>query len=195
MDVIAAPEVIKSPAVEQADKTLRRFMKSFMTVLGNLQTDLNEYRQLTKDIPKVALWPKVLSEQEKQAIKDKEEAQRKAQEEAEAQAAAEVAAAFAAANKGKPAPAAKVTPSRPLSGAGKDTTSRPTTPLSTRQKIAEAALVSLDDGQKDWHFEHYSRVVAEMQAANSNVGSILAAMVYQIEKQNEPLQTEQTDKK
>jgi hypothetical protein len=62
VEVVAAPEVIKSPAVEQADKTLRRFMKSFMTVLSSLQSDLNEYRHLTKEIPKVALWPKVLSE-------------------------------------------------------------------------------------------------------------------------------------
>lgn len=170
-------------------------MKQFTTVLSNLQEDLFDYRYAIKDIPKVALWPKILTAQERQAIKDKEEADRRAIEEAEAQAAAEAAAAFAAANKGKQPPPTKAVPSRPISGAVKsEATTRPTTPLAAKQKIEEAALKSLDDEPRDWHFEHYARVVSEMDAANTSVGSILAAMVYQIEKQNEPAKQEQGDR-
>ena len=40
-------------------------MKQFTTVLSILQTDLFEYRNAIKDIPKVALWPKKLTDKEK----------------------------------------------------------------------------------------------------------------------------------
>ena len=41
---VIQPEVIKSPEIEAADKTVKRFMKQFMTNLLQLQADLNEYR-------------------------------------------------------------------------------------------------------------------------------------------------------
>ena len=56
-------------------------MKHFMTNLVQLQTDLNEYRCYTQTVEKVALWPKKLTNEEIQAIKDKDEIERKALEE------------------------------------------------------------------------------------------------------------------
>lgn len=44
LEVVAPVEVQKSPQVELADKSVRRFMKTFMTSVIQLQTDLNEYR-------------------------------------------------------------------------------------------------------------------------------------------------------
>jgi len=46
-------------------------MKTFMTSVIQLQTDLNEYRVQTANVPKVALYPKTLSPEEIQAIKVK----------------------------------------------------------------------------------------------------------------------------
>ena len=54
-------EVQKTPEVEAADKTIRKFMKHFMTNLLTLQSDLNEYRHYTTQVEKVALWPKKLT--------------------------------------------------------------------------------------------------------------------------------------
>ena len=44
--------------------------------------------------------------------------------------------------------------------------------------------MSVDDEHKEWDFEHYNRVVNEMNPESTSVGSILASMVYQIEEQN-----------
>jgi hypothetical protein len=46
-DEVPPPEIPKSPEVEAAEKMVRRFMKTFMTNLLQLQTDLNEYRGYT----------------------------------------------------------------------------------------------------------------------------------------------------
>jgi hypothetical protein len=55
--------------------------------------------------------------------------------------------------------------------------------MDSKMKVLEdASLFSLDDGTKNWDFKHFDRVVGEMEAGSSSVGSILAAMVYQIEK-------------
>jgi len=102
VDAAPVAEVQKSPEAEAADKTIRKFMKHFMTNLLTLQSDLNEYRYYTTQVEKVALWPKKLTESEIQAIKDKDEADKKAAEEAEAKAAEEAAAAAALQAPGKP---------------------------------------------------------------------------------------------
>jgi hypothetical protein len=46
-------------------------------------------------------------------------------------------------------------------------------------------LHSQDDDPKDWNFIYFQRVVSEMKTEYTSVGSILAAMIYQIEKANE----------
>ena len=42
----------------------------------------------------------------------------------------------------------------------------------------------MDDETKDWDFQAFERVVSEMESANTTVGGILGAMVYQIEEAN-----------
>ncbi len=42
----------------------------------------------------------------------------------------------------------------------------------------------MDDEPRNWDFSHFDRVVSEMHSGSTSVGSILGAMVYQIEKQN-----------
>jgi len=44
VEAAPVPEVQKSPEIEAADKTIRKFMKLFMTNLITLQNDVNEYR-------------------------------------------------------------------------------------------------------------------------------------------------------
>lgn len=114
-DPVPAPEVQKSPEVEAADKTVKKFMKQFMTNILQMQADLNEYRMYASGVNKVALWPKKLTAEEIQAIKEKDEADRKAREEEEARLAEEAAALAATQNqKGKGAAKNASTP-RPAS--------------------------------------------------------------------------------
>lgn len=62
--------------------------------------------------------------------------------------------------------------------------SRTNTPM--EEKKPEPKInISLDEQPKNWDFCHYERVVKEMKPENTSVGSILAAMIYQIEKAND----------
>ena len=45
--------------------------------------------------------------------------------------------------------------------------------------------MSLDDEPKSWDFSHFERVTEEMKSGATSVGSMLAAMVYQIERAND----------
>jgi len=45
-------------------------------------------------------------------------------------------------------------------------------------------LTSQDDGEKNFCFTAFDRVMTEMDGASTNIGGILAAMVYQIEQDN-----------
>lgn len=45
-------------------------------------------------------------------------------------------------------------------------------------------MVSVDDEPREWNFEYFNRAVNEMKAESTSVGSIVAAMIYQIEEQN-----------
>ena len=63
-----------------------------MTELSQMQVDLTSYRKYTSDLKKVALWPKQLSPDEMQAIKEKVQADKRAAEQAEIQAQQEAAA-------------------------------------------------------------------------------------------------------
>lgn len=188
-EIVAPVEVTKSPEIEAADKSVRRFMKVFMTSVIAMQTDLNVYRSYAAEVKTIALWPKILSPQEIQAIKDKDEADRKAAEEAEALAAQEAALANST-NPGKPvkgAPPAKAapqTPIRPGSSTKDVITPRPGTSNSARAKIETAAAMSVDDDPKEWNFVYFNRAVNDMKAESASAGSILAAMIYQIEEQN-----------
>ena len=47
-------------------------MKSFMTNLLSMQTDLIQYRQYTSEVKKRVLWPKVLTHAEIEAIKERD---------------------------------------------------------------------------------------------------------------------------
>lgn len=58
---------------------------------------------------------------------------------------------------------------------------------SMTQFLKENATRSCDDDNKTWNFQHFERVVNQMSSTSTSVGSILAAMVYQVEKQNEPV--------
>ena len=42
--------------------------------------------------------------------------------------------------------------------------------------------MSCDDEARDWNFEHFSRVVNDMKPECTSVGSIMSAMIYQIEE-------------
>jgi hypothetical protein len=61
--------------------------------------------------------------------------------------------------------------------------------------IKAAGQVSVDDEPKNWDFKHFDRVACEMGSGSTSVGSILAAMIYQIEKQNseEPEKKKETE--
>lgn len=152
-----------------------------------MQADLNEYRSYTSEVQKMPLWPKTLTADEIQAIKDKDEADKKAAEEAEALAAEQAALAAAQSNAGKPAKGppgkAQQTP-RPASSTKSADLTRPGTSATARQKIDTAAAMSVDDDPKEWNFEFFNRAVNDMKAESTSVGSILAAMIYQIEEQN-----------
>jgi hypothetical protein len=41
---------------------------------------------------------------------------------------------------------------------------------------------SLDDRKKTWNFSQYENILSEMNSGTTGVGNILAAIVYQIEK-------------
>lgn len=47
-------------------------------------------------------------------------------------------------------------------------------------------MQSLDDQHHEWNFEFFNRVTSDMNPQTSSVGTIMAAMVYQIEQQNNP---------
>lgn len=47
-------------------------MKTFMTNLLSMQTDLIQYRQYTSEVKKRVLWPKVVTSAEIEAIKEKD---------------------------------------------------------------------------------------------------------------------------
>lgn len=67
-------------------------MKTFMTNLLSMQTDLIQYRQYTSEVKKRVLWPKVITSAELEAIKDKDAQEQKAREEADQKAAEEALA-------------------------------------------------------------------------------------------------------
>lgn len=45
-------------------------------------------------------------------------------------------------------------------------------------------MISLDDEPRNFDFQSFERVVAKMDSANTTVGGILGAMIYQIEEAN-----------
>lgn len=61
---------------------------------------------------------------------------------------------------------------------------RPSTSAGVQAKIEAASMVSVDDEPREWNFEYFNRAVNEMKAGSTSVGSIVAAMIYQIEEQN-----------
>ena len=67
-------------------------MKSFMTNLLSMQTDLIQYRQYTSEVKKRVLWPKVLTHAEIEAIKERDALEQKTREEEELRAAEEALA-------------------------------------------------------------------------------------------------------
>jgi hypothetical protein len=48
----------------------------------------------------------------------------------------------------------------------------------------ETVVASLDDRKIDWNFDTFEKVVSEMKSSKTTVGSIMAAMIYQIETEN-----------
>ena len=48
----------------------------------------------------------------------------------------------------------------------------------------ETVVASLDDRKFDWNFDTFEKVVSEMKSSKTTVGSIMAAMIYQIETEN-----------
>ena len=43
---------------------------------------------------------------------------------------------------------------------------------------------SRDEEEKEWSFPHLDKVLAELKPDQSNIGALMAAMIYQIEQQN-----------
>lgn len=61
--------------------------------------------------------------------------------------------------------------------------SRPDT--SQLQKRLEAQkLRSVDDDPKEWDFSAYNKVLSEMKCESASIGSVLAALMFQIEEDN-----------
>lgn len=67
--------------------------------------------------------------------------------------------------------------SRPRTGASQSD-------LAAMEKARQIAGMGVDDEPKNWDFKHYNRVLGEMQSGSTSVGSILAAMTFQIEEEN-----------
>ena len=59
--------------------------------------------------------------------------------------------------------------------------SRPSSVASKRPESKEQ-IPSFDDEARDWNFEAFTRIVNEIEPSSASVGSIMAAMVYQIEQ-------------
>lgn len=70
----------------------------------------------------------------------------------------------------------------PRPSSSKQDQSRPSTAQGIQAKIEAAQAVSCDDEARDWNFEHFSRVVNDMKPECTSVGSIMSAMIYQIEE-------------
>jgi hypothetical protein len=45
---------------------------------------------------------------------------------------------------------------------------------------------SADDEERDWNFEHLDKINYELNQKNGSVGSVLASMLYQIQKTKGP---------
>lgn len=47
--------------------------------------------------------------------------------------------------------------------------------------LQETIVTSLDDRKVEWNFNTFQKIVTEMENSKTTVGSIMAAMIYQIE--------------
>ena len=56
--------------------------------------------------------------------------------------------------------------------------------MEAQRRAAGLSLAGVDDVAKNWDFTHYNKVMMEMKSGATSVGSILAAMIYQIEEEN-----------
>jgi len=141
--------------------------------------------------PPKPLWP--YSENDPTLLKIKEEEERRKREEEArkieeerkaAELAAEQAKAAAPVKGGKPgAPPAKGAPGAPptqsraqLNSAGGD---RPE--AEEKKEPPKKLPSSKDEEEKEWNFQHLDQVLTEITSANTGIGGILAAMIYQID--------------
>lgn len=187
---IQAPEVPKSEEEIEEDKLFEAFVQEFRQTVENLQRDVCEYRKLCDPVFGVKaapLWPRVYSEAELEEKKRREEARarRIAAEEARRKAEEEALKAASAKKGKKPDPKAKQ--AEPV-----QEEIRPTTALSEPEEDLPE-YEGQDEVPKDFNFEKFQKVFTEIPNEHTTIGSILAAMVYQIEQSNEkkPLEPKQ----
>ena len=139
------------------------------------------------DSLKKPFWPIVQSEEEKQKIL-KQLAEMRASKEAELKAAEEErkaaeAAARASKDKKAPPPKAKSTLEEKQENNGEDIEE---IMRSMESMISQPAFKSYDDDpSRVREFNEFKKYMLEIKTANTSVGSILGAMVYQIGQQKE----------
>jgi len=172
------------------------------TAIHQCSRDLQEYRLVRKSLaPPKPLWPyadddpTLLKLKEEEERRKREEEARKLEEERkaaelaaeQAKAAAPVKGAKPGAPPAKPAPGAPPTQSRAqLGSAGGD---RPE--IEEKKEPLKKLPNSKDEEEKEWNFEHMDQVLTEITSANTGIGGILAAMIYQIDSDSKKQATKQ----
>ena len=162
-------------------------MQEYVTSIESVKADLQEYRGLLhpeSGVEKIALWPKTFTAAELEAMRKAEEERARREEEklAEQQRLEEEKAAASAPKKG----AAKKGASKDDRTGSRGGVSSAASGVSRRKHgiedvLKKHRLTSQDDGDRKFDFNAFERVMTEMEGATTNIGGILAAMVYQIE--------------
>lgn len=86
----------------------------------------------------------------------------------------------------KPDPKAGAKDARPVhsqqSDGSKSLQKQPSQPKLAEKD--EPVPASVDDRKVEWHFDSFKKIVSEMDSSKTTVGGIMAAMIYQIERQS-----------
>ena len=174
-------------------KLFSDFMIAFVAGVEKVKADLSEYRGLIHPehgAERVALWPKNFSQNELLKMRQAEEERQKKEGEAEEERRRqeeEKKAVAAPAKKGVPPPAAKPADNRTQSRGAMSSADGSKQALRSSVMadiLKKQKLISQDDGDRNFSFATFDRLMTEMDSASTNIGGILAAMVYQIEQDN-----------
>ena len=122
---------------------------------------------------------------------EEEELRAKKQEEEEAERRKiEEEKAAANAPKGKPPPKKAAEAPPPRTGSRTGISSAGSQHRQSRDQdlineiLKKNALNSVDDEEKQFGFKSFERAMSQMECSSTNIGGILAAMIYQIEEDN-----------